>query len=421
MSGLTVQVPKGLSIASSAAEKTRVPRYPVHDFHGRTMPYQIQPIMIAPVLAGETMKNLTTQMRVVTNPVRNRLIGWWNDTYYFYVKLRDLKGIPEQDIKDMLMDLGYDIKTDHGSAAAAVYYHNSGVNWLKHCLDQIVLHYFRSGDDPVSIAQLGGLPLAAVKNRKGIEDSLIATVSLEDEVIDQTPTSDISMNALSTLEQTWLLMKNAQLTDMTFEDYIEQFGVRQKKGDELGEPELLRIFSEWAYPTNTIADDGSASSALSWTISGRADKDRMFKEPGFLVGVNVSRPKVYFGNQKGYAAHLLDNALAWLPATLKEQVWSSLKDVPQATGIYSTIYPSAGYTLDVRDLFVHGDQMLFNSTDATTATDINIHSLPLATSGKDKYPAQSDIQNLFAGASGGTIEIEGTTRLTILGTQLDHT
>lgn len=421
MTGLTVQVPKGLSVASASAEKTRVPRYPVHDFHGRTLPYQIQPIMIAPVLAGETMKNLTTQMRVVTNPVRNRLIGWWNDTYYFYVKLRDLKGIPEQDIKDMLMDLGYDIKTDHSTAAAPVYYHNSGVNWLKYCLDQIVLHYFRSGDDPVSIAELGGLPLAAVKNRRGVDDSLIATASIEDEVIDQTPTADISMNALSTLEQTWLLMKNAQLTDMTFEDYIEQFGVRQKKGDELGEPELIRVMSEWAYPTNTIADDGSASSAVSWTIAGRADKDRMFKEPGFLVGVNVSRPKVYFGNQKGYAAHLLDNALAWLPATLKEQVWSSLKDVPQATGIYSGIYPSAGYTLDVRDLFVYGDQMLFNSTDATAATDINIHSLPLATSGKDKYPSQADIDNLFVGASGGTIEVEGTTRMTILGTQLDHT
>lgn len=421
MVGLTVNVPKGLSVQQSAAEKTRVPRYPVHDFHGRTMPYQIQPIMIAPVLAGETMKNLTTQMRVVSDPVRNRLIGWWNETYYFYVKLRDLKAIPEQDIKDMLMDLGFDIKTNHSSAAAAVFYHNGGVNWLKYCLDQIVEHYFRSGDDPVMIAQMGGLPLAAIKNRKGIEDSLIPTADVEDGVIDQTPTADISMNDLSTLEQTWILMKNAQLTDMTFEDYIEQFGVRQKKGDELGEPELIRIMSEWAYPTNTIADDGSASSALSWTIAGRADKDRMFKEPGFLVGVNVSRPKVYFGNQKGYASHLLDNALAWLPATLKEQVWSSLKDVPQNTGIYSGIFPSAGYTLDVRDLFVHGDQMLFGPTDATAATDTNVHALPLATSGKDKYPSQADIKNLFRGEDGGTLEIEGTTRLSILGTQLDHT
>lgn len=418
MSQLSVQVPRGLSVQQDISQKTRVPRYPVHDFHGRFRPYQIQPIVIAPVLAGETLKNLTTQMRVVSDPVRNRLIGWWHDTYYFYVKLRDLEDIPEADIKKMLMDLGYDIKTGYSSAASVPFYHNAGVNWLDYCLRQIVKHYFRNGDDAWNIAMLGGLPLAAIKGRKGIEDSLIPTASLEDEVLDQTPTADISMNALSTLEQTWLLMKNAQLTDMTFEDYIEQFGVRQKKGDELGEPELIRVMQEWAYPTNTIADDGSASSALSWTIQGRADKDRMFKEPGFIVGVMVSRPKVYFGNQKGYAAHLLDNAFAWLPATLKEQVWSSLKDVPAGQGIYSTIYSAAGYTLDVRDLFVHGDQMLFDPT--ALGTNDNIMSLPLATSGKDKYPAAADIDALFVGAN-GKLEAEGTTRFNILGTQLDHT
>lgn len=416
MTGLNVQVPRGLQVASGAAEKTRVPRYPVHDFHGRTKPFQIQPIVIAPVLAGETMKNMTTQMRIVSNPVRNRLIGWWHDTHYFYVKLRDLEGIPEADIKDMLMDAGYNINTTHSTAAAAVYYHNSGVNWLKLCLDQIVKHYFRSGDDAVSIATLGGLPLAAIKNRRGIEDSLMQTDQLVDGVIDQTPTADVGLNKLSTLEQTWLLMKNAQLTDMTFEDYIEQFGVRQKKGDDLGEPELLRTLSEWAYPANTIADDGTASSALSWTISGRSDKDRMFKEPGFIVGVMVSRPKVYFGKQREYAAHLLDNAFTWLPATLKEQVWSSLKDVPASTGPFGGEYDE-GYTLDVRDLFVHGDQFL---TDIT-ATDQNIFALPLKTSGKDKYPAEADIDKLFVGATGGTLEFDGTARFTILGTQLDHT
>ena len=67
----------------------RVQRHPKHTFHLFTRPYQIQPFLIAPVLAGETMKNLLLQARVVTDPVQNRLIGWWQEYYFFYVKARD--------------------------------------------------------------------------------------------------------------------------------------------------------------------------------------------------------------------------------------------------------------------------------------------------------------------------------------------
>jgi hypothetical protein len=45
---------------------------------------------IAPVLPGETMKNLLLQARVVSDPIKNPLIGWWCEFYFFYVKHRDL-------------------------------------------------------------------------------------------------------------------------------------------------------------------------------------------------------------------------------------------------------------------------------------------------------------------------------------------
>ena len=67
-------------------------RSPIHRFHLRHYPFQLQPFMLAPVIPGETMKNLLLQARVVTDPIKNGLIGWWQEYYFFYVKHRDLAG-----------------------------------------------------------------------------------------------------------------------------------------------------------------------------------------------------------------------------------------------------------------------------------------------------------------------------------------
>ena len=65
---------QGLSL-STAVQKARVPRTPKHTFNLVQRPYEITPFMIAPVLAGETLKNLLLQCRTVSTPLENRLIG----------------------------------------------------------------------------------------------------------------------------------------------------------------------------------------------------------------------------------------------------------------------------------------------------------------------------------------------------------
>ena len=42
-----------------------------------------------------------------------------------------------------------------------------------------------------------------------------------------------------------------KVTDMTFEDWCEQFGVKMPQ-EELFKPELIRYSKEWTYPSNTI-------------------------------------------------------------------------------------------------------------------------------------------------------------------------
>ena len=65
---------------------SRKSRRPSHPFQLRHMPWQIQPFLIAPVLPGETLKNILLQSRAVTKPIKNGIVGWWMEYHFFYVK-----------------------------------------------------------------------------------------------------------------------------------------------------------------------------------------------------------------------------------------------------------------------------------------------------------------------------------------------
>ena len=47
--------------------------------------------MIAPVLPGETLKNGLFQSRVISDPLKHRLLGAHKEYWFFYVRLRDLQ------------------------------------------------------------------------------------------------------------------------------------------------------------------------------------------------------------------------------------------------------------------------------------------------------------------------------------------
>jgi len=126
-------------------QTARETRRPTHTFNLRHIPYQIQPFFIAPVLPGETMKNLVMQARVVTDPVVNPLIGWWLEYYIFYVKHRDLN-IRDQ-LTDMVLNPSFDPTTpvDITEAADLKYFHvSAGINWARQCLERVVEEFFRN-------------------------------------------------------------------------------------------------------------------------------------------------------------------------------------------------------------------------------------------------------------------------------------
>lgn len=398
------------TISAALPRMGRVTRNPTHNWSVKAKPFVIQPIVIAPVLPAETMKNALFQARVITDPIKNPLIGWWKEYYFFYVKHRNLIG--GEDFTEMMLDLNYDISAQKAAADAPNLYTKTGqVDWVRQCLNAVVAEYFRyEGEAPATI---DGLPIAGIGSESWFQ-SLMANNDANANDFNVDLDSDGSVEA-SEIERSmihWEFLKANNMTDMSYEDYLATFGIRRAK-EERNVPELLRYVREWTYPVNTIdPTNGAPSSACSWAISERMDKDRFFKEPGFIFGVSVTRPKIYFSGQTGAAVGLLDNALSWLPAIMRDEVNTSLKQLEANSCLTNA---TEGTWFDIRDLFVYGDQFTNRLGD-----DINAVALPDSAL-QSRFPTSANITSMFVNAGSENVREDGVCRLTILGTQQDMT
>jgi len=436
----TKMVPTGLN--PNFNPPSRVLRNPTHNWNVRHRPWQLQPVMIAPVLAGETLKNLLMQARVVSDPVKNPLIGMHLEYYMYYIPLRalsaKLQAADEEQvgtvtdrtaIENMLIDptapmVGSIYAT--AAAAAALYEYDMGaeggnnVHWLRACTDYVAEYHFRDeGDNP---AKVDDLPLVKLTGNSWL-DSVYAADELPDNTVpvDVGGTDSFSLEEFSESYKAYLLANSLTMVELTFEDYLETFGERPRRKDPLA-PELLMRARHWSYPSNTIGtsgdDLGVPSSALSWSVNERLDKQFRFHEPGFIVGFTVVRPKIYLKAQRTYAATMLADALAWMPAALKESVELSIKRVATGTGpLGGTGYRTTkDYFVDLRDLFVYGDQFVnFALTETDAAIIAGPHASDQANAGT-KYPASTDLDLLFVNASPlNKIRQDGVVSLKIMG------
>jgi hypothetical protein len=397
------------------AQVGRKVRRPTHTFQLRTRPWQIQPFLVAPVLPGETMKNLLLQARVVTDPIKNPLIGWWTEFYFFYVKLRDLDD--RQAFTDMLVT-NTSTAALNTAANVATYHPGGTVDFATKCLNRVVDQYFRDEDEAVLAASIDGLPLAQAGVTSFLDSAILdsAVKDTGETVPGTTTTLDPNLaTQFGDAYAHWEAMRSMQLTAADFEDWLKTFGVKVPKAeqDDPHTPELIRYVREWQYPSNTInPSNGVPSSAVSWSVAARADKDRFFSEPGFVFGVNVTRPKVYMSKQKGAGVGMMNDAYSWLPAVLQTEPYTSLKKFLGTEGPLQGNTGGAAYWVDLRDLFVHGDQFC---NFALTATDAGLVALPTATMGL-KYPTAADADSLFSDVTtpNNKIKMDGRTDLSIL-------
>lgn len=401
----------------------RVMRRPQHPFVLRTNPWQIQPMLIAPVLPGETLKSLLLQARTVTDPIKNRLMGWWNEYYFFYVKHRDLDD--RDDFVNMMLDPNWDAVTAGVTATTDVAYKyfeggaTGNINWVDKCYRRVIAEYFRAEGDAYNAHTIGSTPSAAITGTNVLDSAVnFADLTFPDVDVDADSDGTITMGEIDQARAQYEFLRNNYAVDLTYEDFLKSYGVRVETAEELHKPELLRFVRNWQYPVSAInPSTGAAASAVTWDVTERADKDRFFKEPGFIFGVQVTRPKVYLSGQKGSFTALMKDAYTWLPAVLLNDPKTSLVNVPD-NDVLGDLTDAGGAWVDIRDLLLYGEQFV---NFALTETDANLVALPTAGM-ETRYASDADMQGLFVGSTSTTrlVRTDGIVTLNILGRQIDQ-
>lgn len=416
-------------VASSYASQRRTIRRPQHSFQLRTRPFQIQPFLIAPVLPGETLKNALVQSRVVTDPIKHPLVGWWCEYFLFYVKHRDINYHRSSNfLEDLVLNPSFNPATHVDVTPNAKLYQYAGsFPFTRWCLETVTEWFFRDQGEDHNEATLDGLPLAQITGRSWM-DSLTTEPNFRtdrDVNVDLNDDGDITVREMMEAQAHWEALRSAGLENMDYEDFVRTYGVQIREPDaspNLYRPELIRYSREWTYPTNTVEPTtGVPSSAASWSIAFRADKDRFFKEPGFVFGVTVARPKVYLSQQTGSLVNEMKSVYTWLPAILQNDYEKSFVTIQHDEGPLPDIFGDTGttreddYKIDIRDLFIYGDQFINFAADSAGSFMASV-----AEDGSRRYPDAASIDNLFAGEA-KSIRQDGIVTLAVAGRQRDRT
>jgi hypothetical protein len=398
-----------------AARTQRVNRHPQHPFQVRVRPWQIAPFFIAPVLPGETVRNILLQSRVLSDPVKSHLVGWWNEYYFFYVKHRDLGG--RDSFSNMMLDPSQSLAAFNQAALVEYYHGTTTISWVKECLQRVTETYFRQDGDAWTNHAIGNLPGAQIKQTNDWMDSVIndaARVAAGDVNVDLNANAVITASEVDKALFQWQLLRSQGMTNITYEDYLASYGVRPGI-EEAHIPELVRYIRDWAYPASHVdPTTGNATSALSWKVVERADKDRYCKEPGFIFGVTVKRPKVYLSKQKGTVTDIMIDLYSWLPAVLRPEVEASFRKIAAVTPPLSI--NTDAYWVDLKDLFLYGEQFV---NFALTEVDAGLVALP--TAGLEKrFASSTDADALFAAAApANQIREDGIVSLSVTGPVID--
>jgi hypothetical protein len=432
----------GATIVKPLDKTDRVTRSPRHFYQTQQLAFALQPFCIAPVLPGETLTNFFNEARLLSDPIRNGMLGWKFHQFLFYVKASDLLG---DAIRDMFADpLNVDLAASQGIAVNDQTYYTAkgGVPYLELALKKITETYFRDEGEPWNIAtcnpNVGGKPLPLAQIKEGFwMDSLTDKdlVPEQAEVDGAADTGDLE-RLLGAFEQ----LKLMGLANMDYEDYLRAHGISVDSVAEPGKPELVASWSEFMYPSNTVnPTDGTATGALSTVVKKGETSRKFFKEPGFIVGIQVARPKVYFNGLAGNLAAHMSRSWDWLPSWLHDNPLGSLKKFEPGTGpLGDRTTDTDGYFVDMADLLMHGDQLLSRGTNASGAgyessgqawspavpTDGRRHWLPLPDQSLNwKYPTQNMILSFFKDAvtDKQAIHLDGYVSFTIRGHTRERT
>lgn len=412
-----------VQVAPAYASKSRISRRPQMKFNLITKPYQLQPFMIMPVLPGETLQHMMLQSQVWSDPLASGMknIGWWCEYFFFYVKHRDLAGYDTdgsigKELSDMMISNASLASFQDADGNAWTYAYPGAVDFLFECTKRVVDEYFRDEGENWDDQLLDSVPLVKIYGRgasDGFERLTMATA-----YEDRTVTVPDDMNELSQAWQEWAALRDMQMTDMDYQDWMKTYGSGVREDEQsvnLHKPEDIAHLREFSYPTNTVEPTtGVPATAVGWRVASRMDKRMFFSEPGWLVGFNTVRPKVYLGKQQGALAGAMQTRLSWLPAILSDQQDYSHLLFDDAAGPLKGVMDAGNvdYWIDLKDLLNNGDQFVNYATPASGNTGVPFVALPTS-AGQRRYAASAEIMALFSDTTNGRFRQDGICSLSI--------
>lgn len=414
--------------ATNVKAQRRRTRRPKHTFNLKFKPYEIVPAVIAPVLPGETLDSALSQFTCVTDPMLNRLIGGHIEFHLFYVKHRSLTSSFDTTglLQSMMLDPTTNVATLQAGANSVPYYtFKSGMNYVQACHEAVIESFFRDEGEAWNVATVENYPAAQIE-QEGWYHSLKEESATGDDTelpgVDELEELDI-LPGFTTHYAQWEIMRDTGMTDLDYDDYLKSYGVSIPKSEsdddtnadgvqDKHEPELIRSFRKWSRPSNVInPSDGSAKSALFWDVGVSTDKKRFFKEPGFLYGVMLMRPKLYLGNQKGAAVGMLNDAYSWLPAVLNGMGYTSVKEILDSATDGILQNQDEDYWIDLADLFEYGDQFVNHTMGASANHGL---ALPSANNAGRKYVTDAMMESLFVTAGTDYVYADGAIHFNVL-------
>lgn len=409
----------GITVVQPGQGRTRFRRTPHFPFIGAMRPFGLYPIWAHPVLPGETLESCEVKLRAISQPIKNPLVGSWLESWLFYCKFTDIdRNLGGMFISDTFSTTGY-----LAAADAPRYFVKAGqIDWIRLVTERIHQAYFRHENE--AIRTTDGVPMIKINAQHWMQNLLFKPA----DVVPSATSVGAQANQLNAFE----MMQLMSMSELTYEKYLEQFGV-QSISTNIGEPELLRFTRSWTTPVNTVEPTtGVPSSAWIWSDEIKSAKPKRFDEPGFLIFLMAVRPKVFLKNQ---AASMIGNLWGfsdWFPVYNLEDPAMGVKDIVSTDPVFLPAWSTGGpfnLIYDHKDLLSHGEQFV-NAVVGDMPYPIPFVGRPTVAVGSEpedlrsEYMVQTtDVDSWFVGTTAPTkrIAFEGIGNVSISGHITDTT
>jgi len=382
-----------IKILQPGERRTRKRRTPNFPMAGVMKPFGLYPLMCHPVLPGETLNSFNMKYRCLSKPISHPLAGAWMETWLVYVKLTDL----DRDLGNMFIDDTYST-TGYTSTGSSRYFTASGqIDWVKLCTERVHDAYFM--DDSEIARTIDGVRQTKLSAMSWYQNCMFKPA-------DDAPTgTDIGGDYAE--RDAFMMMQQMNMSELTYEKYLEQYGVSTIRRAE-GDPEILRYARSWTLPVNTVEPTtGAPSSAWVWSDDVKADKDKRFSEPGFLLALGAVRPKMY---QKHLATSMVGELWGFsdfFPAYTLEDPTAGIKTLSSSSAVFHadhrTDVGDKDLLIDSRDLLSHGEQFVneFGGTPfpIPLSTGLTAEDADDNANLRGEYATSTDIDGMFVSAT----------------------